>query len=177
MSLNQVVVKRKKVEWIDKNIEDFLKVCIKEVRVRNKPYTHFNKIEKFNKTSKLNYEFKQFKNRSPKVTKFREQGLKFLSETIFPFKGIIVTSFATYCSVQDEELNLSSQLDQVLKKFNLNSGDSPDDPTSINACVENLEIPSRLVFGSDIFFIAFRFMKKRENIITFVSLKDFELQL
>lgn len=44
MSLNQVVVKRKKVEWIDKNIEDFLKVCIKEVRVRNKPYTHFNKI-------------------------------------------------------------------------------------------------------------------------------------
>jgi len=44
MSLNQVLGKRKKAKWCDKNIEIFLKVCIEEVNAGNKPYNHFTKL-------------------------------------------------------------------------------------------------------------------------------------
>ena len=69
MSLNQVLVKRKKAEWCDKNTEIMLNVCIEEVNARNKPHNHFTKLdwaniaEKFNKETNLRYEYKQFRNR------------------------------------------------------------------------------------------------------------------
>lgn len=59
---------KKKVEWYDKNLEVFLKVCIDEVDVWNKPHTFFNKIDwansskKFKKAKKLIYK-KKLKNK------------------------------------------------------------------------------------------------------------------
>ncbi|KAG5026928.1 hypothetical protein JHK82_022803 [Glycine max] len=125
MSLNQVHVKRKKAEWCDKNTEIMLKVCIEEVNAGNKPHNHFTKlgwaniVEKFNKATNLRYEYKQFRNREkktiaasdewweakiqedPEVAKFREQGLKFLPEMEFLFKGTIATGFAAYAPSED----------------------------------------------------------------------------
>ncbi|TKY53561.1 Myb/SANT-like DNA-binding domain protein [Spatholobus suberectus] len=47
---------------------------------------------------------------NPKVAKFREQGLKFLPEMEFLFKGTVATGFAAYAPSEDsrqhEELNI-----------------------------------------------------------------------
>ncbi|KAL3037333.1 hypothetical protein AAZX31_01G061000 [Glycine max] len=106
MSLNQDPVKRKKAKWSDKNIEIMLKVCIEEVIAGNKPHNHFTKLglgwDGEKKTIAASDEWWEAKiQEDPEVTKFRKQGLKFLPEMEFLFKGTIATGFAAYAPSED----------------------------------------------------------------------------
>ena len=61
--------KQQKVDWNEKNHDIFVKVCVEQVQVGNRPHTHFNKvrwanvIKNFNKQTRLSYEYKQMKNK------------------------------------------------------------------------------------------------------------------
>ena len=61
--------KRHKADWNEKNHDIFMKVCVEQVRVGNRPHTHFNKvgwanvIKNFNEQTGLSYEYKQMKNK------------------------------------------------------------------------------------------------------------------
>ena len=36
--------KQHKADWNEKNHDIFMKVCVEQVRVGNRPHTHFNKV-------------------------------------------------------------------------------------------------------------------------------------
>ncbi|KAH7673874.1 Myb/SANT-like domain-containing protein [Dioscorea alata] len=58
-----------KARWDDIKTESLLKICVEEVQAGNRPHTHFTKegwkniVTKFSWRTKVNYNYKQLKNK------------------------------------------------------------------------------------------------------------------